>query len=492
MSRKPQAAGGKDARRGSRTKKNVERGKLVRGLLDFAFPQRSLFTKDQFHGNIKWDPDQLAMQALIWSWHETKMVTDGFEQSKETCDQLGLNEISQTYTGFMNALVRYRAVFDVGLHQQLHTLAEEIGGRFFRDKKWLLLGFDGSRATAPRTVANEVAFCAPTHGQGEKARYNQSKSKRPNQPPRQKSKATQPAPPEPQIWITLLWHMSLRLPWTWRLGPSNSSERRQVQEILGQEEFPANTLFCGDAGFVGYPLWSDITKSGQEFLVRIGANVNLLSERSDVKRLEGGIVLCWPKDRMHSGDPPLRLRLVRVQIGKTKMWMLTSVLDDKKLSNKDIARYYKMRWLLEVEFRGLKQTIDKSKLRCRNPERLLVELDWSLHAMAFAELIALRAQIPGAEKAQAPVPYDPKHRSLANTLRVLRRYMRTLKKLDAPGSLNECLENAVVQKYKNNTNKRARYHPKNKDHKPLGDPTVSKLTPEQRKKLRQLELQTAT
>ena len=50
-----------------------------------------------------------------------------------------------------------------------------------------------------------------------------------------------------------MWHMGLRLPWTWRLGPSNSSERDHVREMLKQEAFPENTLFCGDAGFIGYP-----------------------------------------------------------------------------------------------------------------------------------------------------------------------------------------------------------------------------------------------
>ena len=39
------------------------------------------------------------------------------------------------------------------------------------------------------------------------------------------------------------------------------------------------------------------------------------------------------------------------------------------------------------QFRGLKQTIDKHTLRCRNSARLLVELDWSLRALAVAELL---------------------------------------------------------------------------------------------------------
>jgi hypothetical protein len=37
---------------------------------------------------------------------------------------------------------------------------------------------------------------------------------------------------------------------------------------------------------------------------------------------------------MNSGDPPLRLRLVKVKVGKTNMWILTSVLDRSKLTKK--------------------------------------------------------------------------------------------------------------------------------------------------------------
>ena len=76
-----------------------------------------------------------------------------------------------------------------------------------------------------------------------------------------------------------------------------------------------------------------------DFLVRVGGNVNLLSEQADIKRLKGGIVLCWPKGKMDSGEKPLRLRLVKVKIGKTTMWMLTSVLNRKRLPNKKIIKY---------------------------------------------------------------------------------------------------------------------------------------------------------
>jgi hypothetical protein len=454
-------------------------------LLNWFLPEGELFSKDEFHGNTRWNPEQLAAQALIWSWQETKYVTDAFEHTAEVCAELGWKKTAMTYTSFMNALDRYGNVWSSRLRDRYQALAEEAGERLFRTGHWMLIGFDGSRATAPRTVSNEQAFCAPNYGQGRRAKYGKKKSKGMR---RKRNKQHPPHPQAPQAWITMMWHMGLRLPWTWRLGPSNASERDHVKQILAEERFPENTLFCGDAGFVGYPLWSAILQVCGHFVVRVGANVNLLSEHADVKRLGGGIVLCWPKGKMESGEPPLRLRLVQVQVGKTKMWLLTSVLDPRQLTRKQLIRVYKMRWGIELEFRGLKQTIDKHKLRCRNSDRLLVELDWSLRGMAVAELLALREQIAAASKDKPEEDYDPQDRSLANTMRVMRKTMRNLNKYyDPTDNLFHELSQAKVQRYTNHTDKRARYRPANPDKKSLGDPTVRKLSAKERARLRKHE-----
>ena len=62
----------------------------------------------------------------------------------------------------------------------------------------------------------------------------------------------------PQMWLTLVWHVGIRLPWCWKLGPSYSSERDHVQALLDEQRFPEDTLFCADAGFVGYEFWQAI------------------------------------------------------------------------------------------------------------------------------------------------------------------------------------------------------------------------------------------
>ena len=456
----------------------------LKELLNWYMPREGLFAKAEFHGNTKWLPEQLAIEALIWSWQESKNVTDAFDQTLAVCGDLGLQDTAKTYTAFMNALDRNHDVLGPRLRERYQTLAEEIGGPHWRTNGWVLIGFDGSRATAPRTVSNERAFCAPNYGHGKRAKYGKKKSQGMR---RQRNLTNKPQPQAPQAWVTMLWHMKLRLPWTWRIGPSNSSERGHVVEMLEQEEFPEETLFCGDAGFVGYPLWSTILKSLANFLVRVGANVNLLSETADIQKCAGRIVLCWPKGKMNSGEPPLRLRLVKVKVGQTNMWMLTSVLDRRQLTNKQIIRFYKMRWGIEVEFRGLKQTIDKHTLRCRNSDRLLVELDWSIRAMAVAELLALREQLSAKEGA-ADDGSDPIDRSLAKTMRALRTCMRSLdKRPRAQDGLRHQLSQALVQRYENHTDKRSRYRPKNPDKKPLGDPEVRKMTTEEREKLREFK-----
>ena len=457
---------------------------IFKALIDWLIPTGELFTKDRIHGNVKWNPDELAVQAVIWAWQDARFVTDEFTIALEVCEKLKLKQVAHTYTVFMNALERYEKMFRLRLNQKFQALAKEVAGRFWRDGIWVLMGFDGSRVTTPRTVSNENEFCAPNYGKGTTAKYRKKKSKGMRRRQNEKNK---PHPQAPQVWITMVWHMRLRLPWTWRLGPSNSSERGHVMEILEQEKFPENTLFCGDAGFVGYDFWSAIFTAGGQFLVRVGGNVRFLSAKADVKRLGGGIVLCWPKDKMNSGAEPLRLRLVKVKLRKTRMWMLTSVLDDTKLSIKMIIKYYKLRWGIEVEYRGLKQTNDNRNLRCRNSDRVYVELDWSIRAMALAELIALREQIPAdtTRETKNKQDYDTKDRSLANTMRVLRTCMRNLNKYADPNDdLLYQLSRALVQKYNNTTDKKARYRPTNPDKKPLGEPKIRKLTTEERDKLR--------
>jgi hypothetical protein len=464
------------ARKDNRRRKARQERNLIQmaRLFDWFSPEDLIFSKMKLHGNTKWLPRRLALMATVWAWSGSRNVTDAWDEAAEFCQSLfGCLPVG-TYQGFMGALSRWTPMLMEILWPLLHQRMEEIGGEFWRVDGWVPIAFDGSRAAAPRTEANERAFCAPNYGKGKTAKYRKKKTKGMRRRNNEKNKSQ---PQEPQAWITLLWHMGLRLPWMWRLGPSNSSERAHVMEMICAGKFPKNTLFCGDAGFVGFPLWSHITQNGGHFLVRVGANVSLLSESADCDVTKNGLVLCWPRD-MQRKQPPLRLRLVKVRIGKTVTYLLTSVLDAKKLTIKQMVRLYKMRWGIEVEFRGLKQTLDRVKLRCRNDRRLLVELNWSLMAMALAELFALKEQLTKTSEScgHDRQARDPARRSLANTMRAIRSCLRAPDSIPPTGrDLPTLLRKAITDGYRRRKPKRARYRPPNPDKKPLGAPKLRKI-----------------
>jgi hypothetical protein len=451
-------------------------------LQDWFLPNDGIFTNLKFHGNTSWSPRSLVWLALWWAWSECRNLTDAFDEAVEGCRKVSEPSSLNTYQGFMKAMVTWTSIFISLLCPLLQTRMREIGGKFWRINGWVLIAFDGSRSSAPRTKDNEQSLCAPNYGKGKTALYRKKKTKGMR---RKKNQRNKPQPPKPQAWITLMWHMGLRMPWSWRLGPSNSSERAHVMEMVGADNFPNNTLFCGDAGFIGCPLWSKILKHNAHFLVRVGANVDLLIEGTKCEFLKNGLVLCWPKAIINANLPPLRLRLVKTRIGKARVWMLTSVLDAEKLTAQEMVRFYKMRWGIEVEFRGLKQTLVCAKLRSHNPKRLLAELNWSIMAMALAELFALKQQLSKRRHNRPPV--DPAKRSLAETMRAIRGCLRNLNEVPLSGrDLLALLRIAVTDSYQRKASKKARYRPPNPDKKPLGDPTLRKLKPDERATLTNL------
>ncbi len=452
------------------------------GMFDWFLPDDSIFSEMRLHGNTKWLPRRLVCLGIVWACSELRNLTDAFSEAAECCQSMWGSVAVNTYQGFMGALTRWTPALLGILWTVLQQRMQEIGSKYWRIDGWVPIAFDGSRSSAPRTMANERAFCAKNYGKGKTAKYRKKKTKGMR---RRKNEKNKPQPQEPQAWITLLWHMGLRLPWMWRLGPSNSSERGHVMEMIHAGGYPSHTLFCGDAGFIGYPLWSDILQHGGHFLVRVGANVSLLREGADYELLQNGRVWCWPR-AMQGQQPPLRLRLVKVRIGKSKVYLLTSVLDTKELTVRQMDQFYKMRWGIEVEFRGLKQTLDRAKLRCRNDQRLRGELNWSLMAMAVAELFALREQLakrPRSGGKHEP-PTSPARRSLANTMRAIRGCIRAPDVIpDAGADLQTLLSNALTDGYERKQSKRARYRPPHPDKKPLGLPKVRKINAQANKLL---------
>jgi len=194
-----------------------------------------IFVDLKVHGNTKWRPQLLAALALSWVFSDKAALTDAFADAQRWSIRLFSGVALTTYQGMALALGTWTSTWMPRLWQQVQRLMEQIGGRFWRIGKWLPLAVDGSRGDLSRTRANEARFCAKNYGRGKTARYRKKKSKGMR---RKRNRKAPAQPPAPQMWITLLWHMGLRMPWSWQLGPSDSSERHHLCEMLKEQSFP--------------------------------------------------------------------------------------------------------------------------------------------------------------------------------------------------------------------------------------------------------------
>ena len=108
----------------------------------------------------------------------------------------------------------------------------------------------------------------------------------------------------------------------------------------------------------------------------------------------------------------------------------------------------------------------------------------------MVELFAIKEQLAVREvKRQGKKqPPDPAHRSLAETMRALRACLRQPDCVPLPGrDLATMLSQAVTDDYVRQSEKRARYRPKNPDKKKLGDPTLTRIHAKLRKELHACE-----
>ena len=308
------------------------------------------------------------------------------------------------------------------------TRHRSVAGSYWQRDGWVAFAADGTRVELPRTAANEKAFgCAGRDKTG------------------------------PQLQLTSLYHLGTGLPWTWQIGAGTESEQVHLRHLA--RRLPADSLLVADAGFTSFELLRSLRERHVHFLVRMGSNRTLLTGLEDVRvRVRGDVVWLWPKDQQ-THCPPLRLRLIRIEpANHTPMCLVTSVLDEQALTDRQIARFYRMRWGQEVFHRSFKQTLAQHKMRSDSPAQAARELDWALMGYLILGLWSVEGLLGAG--------HDPLTWSVSESLRVVRGAMRQGGRLGG-GLLARFLRKAVKDSYVRTGSKSARNWPrKKKDHPP--------------------------
>ncbi len=429
----------------------------LRAVLDWLTAEAD-FAAVRFRGSCTWSPRSLACTALLWAWSAEATLIERFTAARRIAlVSLGLDALTAaTYQAFLKLLRARTAALVMALLVVLRRrMREDLGDRFMT-AGFAAFGVDGSRLQLPRTASNEGRFSAPP-------------KRRPRSKAKAKGRAAEAArrkkADSPQMWLTTMFHLGTGLPWDWRTGPTDSSEREHLRQMLAA--LPADALVVADAGFVGYETWEAIRSGGRHLLVRVGANVRLLRGLGYARERDG-LVYLWPDRQAARRQPPLVLRLVVAHGGRHPVYLVTSVLDERRLSDRQVIELYRLRWVAELFYRQFKQTFGRRKLRSHRGENAEVEAAWSL---AGLWALGLHGQV---ELVRDAVPASAV--SVAGLLRAYRAAMREYRGAPGPGeSLWERLGAAVIDGYRRSS-KASRDYPRKKREPAIGAPEIRTAT----------------
>lgn len=418
----------------------------------------------------RWSFRGLVTMALLWVWSEETTLTGRFAAVLEVACRLWPREVREpiSYQAFLKRLVRWT-------DRLLGPLKRSLRGGMRRSLRahWQIsgrcvFGVDGSKLELARTVSNEGRFSPAAARRGKPTRRSRKSSRQTAQSRRKKADS-------PQLWITALWHAGTGLPWEWRLGAADSSERDHLLDMAAS--LPPQSLITADAGFVGYHVWSTLLADGHDILIRVGGNVRLLKQLGFARESEGTVYL-WPDEAARRREPPLVLRLVVVQGARHPWYLVTSVGNARALSDRQVVEIYRRRWGIELFYRHFKQTFARRKLRSHAADHVLCEAHWSL--------IGLWAMLLSAKQHLHRHRVPPRRLSVAAVLRAFRGLLKYPCVANSPQRrLADALEDAVVDNYKRRQ-KQSRNYPRKKYDSPCGPPVITNASRHQRQLAKQL------
>jgi hypothetical protein len=388
-----------------------------------------------------WTPWMLVLAAILMAWDQAASLMGRYDSVRLTLRQLyPKKRLGTTYQGFIKALRGASAGLLLDLSVHLRRRMEQVAAAHWMRQGWCAFAVDGSRVECPRSKANEEAL----HRAGRKKTG-------------------------PQLFLTTIYHMGTGLPWAYQIGPGTDSERNHLRQMLGL--LPEGALLVADAGFVGYDLLDSILRSQRHFLIRVGHNVRLLRKLGFARLERDNLVYLWPDAQRKKQQPPMALRLIVLHNGRKPVFLLSDVLDEAILTDRDAGQWYRMRWSVEVFYRSLKQTLSHRKMRSEAPDQARCELSWAVMGLWVLSLMTVRQLIGSGQ--------DPLGLSVASALRIIRLTVRHPPRSGQARTLLVQLAHAVKDSYLRKAAKQARNWPHKKNEHPPGAPQIRIASQEQ-------------
>ena len=393
----------------------------------------------------RWTAQPLVLTLLAMTWCCGDSLAERFETAKSftaVCLRKRRGP-GQTVQGFQEALAALPMgvlrVLAAGMRRRMLALFDLASDGF------LVFGCDGSSMATPRTAELERWLDPAVQEHG-----------------------------PPQVWVTALVHVRTGLLWAWHLGKGYNRERSHLQALL--PTLPANALVVADAGYNGYELACALTMAGICFVIRMSGKDRLYTEQHiAVEKFVAGEVWLWTQKAQKAQQAPLRVRLLRIQAkDRRDVWLLTNVLDEKRLTVQMAGKYYRWRWENEGLFRTFKRTLAKVKLMSRTVRLVHREAEGAL--LATQLLLAQGVQAMSARPRQQTAPIQPERCSPRKVLLVLRDVISG--KIGVRDELRfaKRLQDASREDRQRSSVKEKRPWPRRVNHKPQKPPNFLKLS----------------
>jgi hypothetical protein len=408
----------------------------------------------------RWMVQPLVLMLLLMTWSKGDSQGERFECAKAYC-QVCLQKRrtpGKTVQGFQKALARLPLVVLRTLAAGVRlVLSSRLAERWQVDG-FVPIGCDGSRVECSRTPELEQRL-----GQAGKDKS------------------------APTLWVTALVHLRWGVPWAWRFGKGNASERGHLERMLSV--LPACALLVADAGYFGFGLTARLLANDVQFLLRMSSNVTLYTrEQVRLERYREGEVYYWPsqKERQRGAARPLHLRLIRIRAKRRRhdVWLLTNVMDPKRLSHSLAGKMYRWRWQNEGCFRTYKHTLKKVKLVSRTVRLVHREAEGSWLALQL--LLAQGVLAQQVHPLKQPATFEAAAQEVkCSPRKILIAIREEIASAPRPRRLSyrEQLRRAQGERRQRSSAKASRVWPRRKPHQPPRPPKLRKLSRAQKSAL---------
>ena len=194
----------------------------------------------------RWDVHPLLLVVLLLTWCAGDSLPEKFEVARGfyvvCCPKR--KRPGKSFAGFEKALAKLPMPVLRGLADALRSRLAVVFGQRLLCHGFIPLGCDGTRQECPRS--KELEQRLGTSGKDASA---------------------------PMIWNTSIVHLTLGIPWCWRLGRGGkASERTHLIRMIPL--LPKLALIVTDAGYVGYDVVRRLIEANVLILMRMSSHGN--------------------------------------------------------------------------------------------------------------------------------------------------------------------------------------------------------------------------